>query len=993
MSEFVSLGDTVRFHVSVTHPVSGFYVNADATPRYMIFKDDSDTVTLQGDFTLRTGFKGQYRASAAITSANTFASGNYVSIYASGMVEGRVNFAKIKDFVVSDIFNAQLANNVTHGGSTAVLQLERIKVTSLTTDEAAVQLIGNGAGAGINSTGGNTGAGMKLSGGGTSGPGLYCLATDVWHGIVAVGGATGHGIRAIGGAISGDGIRVDTPTSGNGFRAIGAGAGHALSLDGGATGHDIYLDNASGNIQSVLWNFNNKLITGINGVNTISTSSGNALPAYVYGYIPGLEPLRPAVANRTLDVTSSGTVGINWGNIQNQTALVSLSNTQVSGVNVLTTVRASGILQNSLHTGAYNNVGTSVWATAARTLTAATNITSTGSTITLVGGVASANVVQVLGGANPASGLSMAGLSYFSNLHFDADIMKVNHTNLVTTPSGLAVPSYVYGFIPAVQPLQAGTPSRTLKVTATGAAAIDWSNVENTSASQNFSNTVINNVDTVDAVIAPVDISEVAANDAAYKVWTYANRYLTSASGICSLNQITVTNGYIDVNVEDWGGTTPSLTKDNAVGSPVVGVQSLLDYYSGDYRQIAIDSLGQVNSNITSIDGDPSFVPNLNSFLEEGLVNGNPIAANIVQINYDGAAGQAMGYEYIEQATHLGACLGATNNTFILASTDAYSVSNSPSGTAIYIIAGSGIGQVRRINGFSIIGGQKVASIEENWTVVPVSGSSQYYIKGYAATNDIGTRVWNYSGDPQNRSVNIVQWNGESAVTSDTNLPLVSVSDIQDYNTGNFKQVWIQDNGSINANLVEVLQGPNAASGVAQIGYTNYLNGFVNSNLTYVNGTNYNSSPLGVFLTDGSIGGVTLETNTVKWNGQSVSVNDDNLPLVSTNDLYYCNIKYLRENPVGSYTDRYAVQWYKNGSPVSSGELTNPRISVYNSLTGGALISHGTMSYSSPVLGQVYYQSSNPTVQTSGIPYLVAVSGTIGSAVRQWNQIVGLDLL
>jgi hypothetical protein len=110
-------------------------------------------------------------------------------------------------------------------------------------------------------------------------------------------------------------------------------------------------------------------------------------------------------------------------------------------------------------------------------------------------------------------------------------------------------------------------------------------------------------------------------------------------------------------------------------------------------------------------------------------------------------------------------------------------------------------------------------------------------------------------------------------------------------------------------------------------------------------------------------------------------------------DLYYANIKYTRKNVTGAWQDNFSTQWYKNGSVVTSGQLTNPRLSVYNTVDGSVLLNGVAMSYSSPILGSTYYSSSNPTVTNSGIPYMVAISGTIDGQMRQWNQIIGIDLL
>lgn len=184
MSEFVTLGDTVRIQATVSHPISGFVVNADTTPRYYVFKNDSDTALLQGDMTLRTGFTGKYRGSFVASLANGFNSGDYVSVQVSGRVENIQGWGNIKEFVVEDIFNANivqwsgqhkhfdniaqsnwssvvpvtsrtvtLGNNY-HGGSGAYLQLGRFVVEANANNTSAVEFKGSGTGHGFYTQGG-----------------------------------------------------------------------------------------------------------------------------------------------------------------------------------------------------------------------------------------------------------------------------------------------------------------------------------------------------------------------------------------------------------------------------------------------------------------------------------------------------------------------------------------------------------------------------------------------------------------------------------------------------------------------------------------------------------------------------------------------------------------------------------------------------------------------------------------------------------------------
>jgi hypothetical protein len=723
MSEYVDLGDLVRFNTTFFHPTSGFSVNADSTPRWLMYRNDADSPTLQGDLTLRTNLTGAYRGSGLITTANGFASGDYVHILASGRVGGIQGFNKIKEFVVSDIFKARLAGGFVHGDTDSILQLERIIVASKTINQAAVSFTGNGTGHGVHISGGTTGSDIYL--GKASGN----IQNVVWN----------YNTRLVSSAANITSNSGTIPMSAAGYPQV-----------------DVWrmfnaTEPVTGLYEAGLAYFNNSYfdtnILSVNSTPVVSTPSGYAIPAIVYSYNPGLDPLRPTVTGRTLDVTTGGAAGIDWANVENQSTAVNLSSTDTRTVATATTatnvtaISPSGIGRWSLHADAYNQIGSGVWATTTRTVSAATNITSNGGTITVTGGIANANVVQILSGANPASGVAVAGLSYYSNGHYDADIMRVNHLALVSTPSGLAIPSYTYGFIPGIEPLRPTIANRTLDVTSAGNAGIDWGNVENPTTFNNLNSTNINNASTVTTVtnvsnpvviatngLGKSAISTDAYNQIASGVWINPIRALTTASGICLLDKITISNGRIDVNVADWGGNSATIGIDNVFSRPAIAVHSIYDQGSGDYKNTYLDYSGYVESHV---------------------------------------------------------------------------------------------------------------------------------------------RVW---------------------------------SD----------------------NTVDVNNG---------------------------------------------------------------------LPLVATNNLYYSNIKYIRDNPAGSWKDKYAVQWYKNGSPVTSGNLTNPAVSVYNALTGDALISNGIMSYSSPVLGHVYYQSVNPNVQTSGIPYLVVASGTIDGSTRQWNQIVGLDLL
>jgi hypothetical protein len=148
----------------------------------------------------------------------------------------------------SDI-SLTLKNGVTHGGATAVLQLERVIVASTTTNEPGVKITGNGYGDGISTEGGaDNGSGLRATGGGVvgvgieaigavgttpnGGNGLVCAGYGAGNGIHTMVTGSGSGILAIGGETNGSGIMA------RGF-AVGSGL-HVTGGNGGGTGDGLY---------------------------------------------------------------------------------------------------------------------------------------------------------------------------------------------------------------------------------------------------------------------------------------------------------------------------------------------------------------------------------------------------------------------------------------------------------------------------------------------------------------------------------------------------------------------------------------------------------------------------------------------------------------------------------------------------------------------------------------------------------------------------------
>lgn len=109
-------------------------------------------------------------------------------------------------------------------------------------------------------------------------------------------------------------------------------------------------------------------------------------------------------------------------------------------------------------------------------------------------------------------------------------------------------------------------------------------------------------------------------------------------------------------------------------------------------------------------------------------------------------------------------------------------------------------------------------------------------------------------------------------------------------------------------------------------------------------------------------------------------------------DVYFSNIKYVKDATVPE--DEYTVSWYKNNQILSSGQITNPALSVFQTSNGNAIFSNGVMTYATPSLGVVRYNyNTAASLLASGEPYIVMASGTIDGATRTWGQLVGLDYL
>jgi len=131
---------------------------------------------------------------------------------------------------------------------------------------------------------------------------------------------------------------------------------------------------SSGNGYATATNYMLVITTGtVGGVSVV----GEVIGAFS---IEARSAVMPTTAGRTLDVSATGEAGIDWANVGSPTATVNLSGTTTNVVNTATAVTTvNGLAANVITAAATaadfgTEVGTAVWASATRVLTANTNL-------------------------------------------------------------------------------------------------------------------------------------------------------------------------------------------------------------------------------------------------------------------------------------------------------------------------------------------------------------------------------------------------------------------------------------------------------------------------------------------------------------------------------------------------------------------------------------------------------------------------------------------
>jgi len=140
----------------------------------------------------------------------------------------------------------------------------------------------------------------------------------------------------------------------------------------------------------------------------------------------------------------------------------------------------------------------------------------------------------------------------------------------------------------------------------------------------------------------------------------------------------------------------------------------------------------------------------------------------------------------------------------------------------------------------------------------------------------------------------------------------------------------------------------------------------------------------GVTITKTAVYNLTQVASGV-WGAPTSLYNVDGVFGGQLQPIYYADIKYYNDS--ANTDSEYSVCWFKNNTAVPSGNLTNPALSVYNTVDGTAVFQNQTMDFVSVNLGVTRHNSN--LILSSGEPYLAIASGTIDGSNVSWKKIIG----
>jgi len=477
-----------------------------------------------------------------------------------------------------------------------------------------------------------------------------------------------------------------------------------------------------------------------------------------------------------------------------------------------------------------------------------------------------------------------------------------------------------------------------------------------------------------------------------------------SVSGIPTVNVVQVSGEY--VSIDDFGG---------GAGGAGASASEVWEYANRSLTE-AVSVSGIVDANVVQVSGqyvlqesiiDANIVQISGEYISASAgypdVNVIQVSGEQVSINDFGGAGSSLTAEQVrvEMDTNSAALIGISGVVYGLNDLSAADV-NAEVDTALSEYDGATRTQLMSVSGVVdtvLEDTNELQTNQSNWltatgfaTPTDVLSASGAIIDSIGALNDFNpaTTAVSVSGVP---TVNVVQVSGQYVSIDDfggTGGAGASASEVWEYADRSLTEA-VSVSGVVDANTVQISGVPVSLSNevvdanMVQIsGVPISLSSTVDANLTQINGEAFEMADAV------SVSGI-VSADVVKVSGEYVSINDFKADVSSLDsDIYFAQIKHIQD--VTNNADEFVVHWFRNDQPVSSGELTSPALSVYNTSTGAAVLEHQGMSYASPNIGSVRHNSS-PIILASGEPYLIETSGTISSSVRTWRSIVGIDVL
>lgn len=117
----IALDEVLHFDAITSHPSTGAATDADSTPTWEVFEEDTDTAIGSGNFTKRTSKTGNYRGTHTLSSANGYEVGKWYTVVASATVNSVAGKGIVQRFriVPAESTAGVPRTDVTHFGGTA----------------------------------------------------------------------------------------------------------------------------------------------------------------------------------------------------------------------------------------------------------------------------------------------------------------------------------------------------------------------------------------------------------------------------------------------------------------------------------------------------------------------------------------------------------------------------------------------------------------------------------------------------------------------------------------------------------------------------------------------------------------------------------------------------------------------------------------------------------------------------------------------------------